>query len=82
MQCSIGVRITGDSVAVGAVEDNRVVGAIRAPKPGESKEETMERGLRDFFAFQETPFFRVWACAAVDEIISMLHERVRVGSLA
>ena len=61
---------------------DRVVGAIRAPKPGESKEETMERGLRDFFAFQETPFFRLWACAAVDEIISMLHERLRVGSLA
>ena len=61
---------------------DRVVAAIRAPKPGESKEETMERGLRDFFAFQETPFFRLWTCAAADEIISMLHERVRVGSLA
>jgi hypothetical protein len=61
---------------------DRVVAAIRAPKPGESKEAAMERGLRDFFAFQETPFFRVWASAAVDEIISMLHERMRVGSLA
>jgi thioredoxin family protein len=61
---------------------DRVVGAIRAPKPGESKDEAMERGLRDFFAFQETPFFRMWASAAADEIISMLHERVRVGSLA
>jgi hypothetical protein len=61
---------------------DRVVAAIRAPKPGESKEETMERGLRDFFAFQETPFFRLWACAAVDEIISMLHERLRVGAIA
>jgi hypothetical protein len=61
---------------------DRVVAAIRAPKPGESKEEAMERGLRDFFAFQETPFFRLWACAAVDEIISMLYERLRVGSLA
>ena len=61
---------------------DRVVAAIRAPKPGESKEEAMERGLRDFFAFQETPFFRVYASAAVDEIIAMLHERLRVGSLA
>ena len=61
---------------------DRVVGAIRAPKPGESKEDALERGLRDFFAFQETPFFRMWAGAAVDEIISMLHERLRVGSLA
>ena len=61
---------------------DRVVGAIRAPRPGESKEQAMERGLRDFFAFQESPFFRVWASAAADEIISMLHERLRVGSLA
>ena len=61
---------------------DRVVGAIRAPRPGESKEEALERGLRDFFAFQETPFFRMWAEAAADEIISMLHERLRVGSLA
>jgi hypothetical protein len=60
---------------------DRVVGAIRAPLPGESKEAALERGLRDFFAFQETPFFRLWASAAVDEIVSMLHERVRVGSL-
>jgi hypothetical protein len=61
---------------------DRVVGAIRAPKPGEAKDEALERGLRDFFAFQETPFFRMWASAAADEIISMLHERLRVGSLA
>ncbi len=61
---------------------DRVVGAIRAPKPGEAKDAAMERGLRDFFAFQETPFFRMWASAAADEIISMLHERLRVGSLA
>lgn len=61
---------------------DRVVGAIRAPRPGEGKDEAMERGLRDFFAFQETPIFRMWASAAADEIISMLHERLRVGSLA
>jgi len=61
---------------------DRVVGAIRAPRPGESKEQALERGLRDFFAFQETPFFRMWAGAAADEVISMLHERLRVGSLA
>ena len=61
---------------------DRVVGAIRAPKPGESKEDTAKRGLTDFFAFQQTPFFRLYAAAAVDEIIAMLHERIRVGSLA
>jgi hypothetical protein len=61
---------------------DRVRGAINAPKPGESKEQAAERGLRDFFAFQETPFFRIYAGAAADEIIAMLHERLRVGSLA
>jgi hypothetical protein len=61
---------------------DRVVGAIRAPKPGESKDDTAKRGLTDFFAFQQTPFFRLYAAAAVDEIIAMLHERLRVGSFA
>ena len=61
---------------------DRVVGAIRAPKPGESNDDAMKRGLSDFFAFQQTPFFRLYAAAAVDEIIAMLHERLRVGSLA
>ena len=61
---------------------DRVVSAIRAPKPGESKDDTAKRGLSDFFAFQQTPFFRLYAAAAVDEIIAMLHERLRVGALA
>jgi len=61
---------------------DRVVSAIRAPKPGESKDDTAKRGLGDFFAFQQTPFFRLYAAAAVDEIVAMLHERIRVGSLA
>ena len=38
--------------------------------------------IDDFFAFQETPFFKIYATAAADEIIAMLHERLRVGSLA
>jgi hypothetical protein len=61
---------------------DRVRGAINVPKQGESKEQTAERSLRDFFAFQETPFFKIYATAAADEIIAMLHERLRVGSLA
>jgi hypothetical protein len=30
---------------------------------------------------QASPFFQVWACAAVDEMLSTLHERLVVGSL-
>ena len=40
------------------------------------------RGARDFMALQQSPFFRVWASAGVAEIISALHERLVVGSLA
>jgi len=61
---------------------DRVRPALSAPKPGESKEEFAKRGLSEFFAFQQSPFFQLYATAAVDEIIAMLHERLRVGSLA
>jgi len=61
---------------------DRVVGSIRAPRPGETKEQAQERGNRDFMELQGSPFFRVWAGAGIDEMLSMLHERLRVGSLA
>jgi hypothetical protein len=32
-------------------------------------------------ALQQSPLFRVWACAGVDEMITALHE-LAVGSLA
>jgi len=31
---------------------------------------------------QQSPFFRVWARAGADEILSALHERLVLGSLA
>jgi hypothetical protein len=61
---------------------DRVRPALSNPKPGESKEEFAKRNLSEFFAFQQSPFFRLYATAAVDEIIAMLHERLRVGSVA
>ncbi len=61
---------------------DRVLAQLRAPRAGESKEQTQERGLRDFFALQRSPFFTVWACAGIDEMLSALHERLVVGSLA
>jgi len=66
-------RLVGDG--------HRVVGVIRAAKPGETPEQTRERGDREFFALQESPFFDLWACAGIDEILSALHERLVVGSL-
>ena len=38
------------------------------------------RFIRDWRALQEeSPFFRMWASAAVDEMLSALHERLVVG---
>jgi hypothetical protein len=54
---------------------DRLVAKLRGPRPGETAEQTKARGGRDFFSMLETPFYDVWADAAIDEIISALHER-------
>ncbi len=60
---------------------DRVVGHLRAARPGETAEQTKERGHRAFMTMLESPFFDVWGDAAVDEMLSALHERLTVGSL-
>ena len=60
---------------------DRVRGHMNAARSGETPGETQERSNREFIALQQSPFFRVWASAAVDEILSALHERLTVGSL-
>ncbi len=62
-------------------KDRLVVEGIRAPRPGETPAETRERADREFMTLQRSPFFRIWACAAVDEILSALYERLALGSL-
>jgi thiol-disulfide isomerase/thioredoxin len=61
-------------------KDRLVNQHIRGPRPGETPEQTRERGDREFTALQQSPFFRIWACAGVDEILSALHERLTLGS--
>ena len=63
-------------------KDRLVYGHIRAPRPGETPAETQTRADREFMALQQSPFFRIWACAAVDEMLTALHERLVMGSLA
>ena len=53
----------------------------RAPRRGETQEATLERVQREFFALQESAFFQIWRSAAIEEMLSMLHERLTVGSL-
>jgi hypothetical protein len=63
-------------------KDRLVAGHIRQPRPGETKEATQSRADREFMALQQSPFFRIWASAAVDEIVSALHRRVVLGAKA
>ena len=60
----------------------RLAAAMQAAKPGETREQAWERFLRDWATLQQSPFPRMWACAAIDEILSALHKRLVVGSLA
>lgn len=60
--------------------EDRLMAAIRAPGPGERPAEVLERGMRDRGALQESPLFRLWAGAPLDETRSALHERVVVGA--
>jgi Thioredoxin len=61
--------------------DRVVTEKIRAPRPGETPQQTAERAGKEFGAFQKAPFFRMWASAGIDEMGSALHERLVMGSL-
>lgn len=58
---------------------DRLVGALSAPRRGETEQEARQRWDREFMEMLGSPFFHVWQCAAVDEWTSMLYERLRVG---
>ena len=53
-------------------------GAQNAARPGESPEQAAERAQREFVAMQQSPFFDVWAAAAVDEIITAIYQKLTV----
>jgi hypothetical protein len=59
---------------------DRLVAKIRGARPGETPEQTRERGGRDFFALFDSPFYDVWASAGIDQILSALHERHVLGA--
>ena len=56
-----------------------VVQNIRAPKAGESAEQTRARAGREFGELQQSPFWRIWTSATVDEIITALHRKAVLG---
>lgn len=56
-----------------------VVQNIRAEKPGETPEQTRTRSDREFAELMNSPFWRIWTSATVDEIISALHRKAVLG---
>jgi hypothetical protein len=61
---------------------DRLAEAMQVARSGESREQAWERFSRDWGALQGSPFFPMWASAAVDEMLSAPHERVVVGASA
>jgi hypothetical protein len=55
---------------------DRVIGHLRAARPGETEDQAKARGGRDIGTLLDSPFFDVWAHAAMAEILSALHERL------
>jgi hypothetical protein len=53
-----------------------VIGHLRAARAGETEEQAKARGGREIGTLLESPFFDVWAQAAIAEILSALHERL------
>ena len=62
-------------------EKDRIRGQLGVPKPAETPEQTRERSAREFQELQDSAYFRIWASAAVDEIISALHRRMLLGAV-
>src|SRR6202023_3186294 len=47
----------------------------QAARPGESPDQARGRGMKEFAAMQASPFFDLWASAAIDEILSAIYEK-------
>ncbi|MGH7305605.1 MAG: thioredoxin family protein [Candidatus Rokuibacteriota bacterium] len=58
---------------------DRLAEAMQVARPGEDREQAWARFIRDWGALQGSPFFPMWASAAVDEMLSALRERIVVG---
>jgi len=55
---------------------DHVIGHLRAARAGETSDQAKVRGGRDIAMLLDSPFFDVWAHAAIAEILSSLHERL------
>jgi hypothetical protein len=60
-------------------KDRLVVEHIRGTRPGETPEETAARSGKEFGELRAGPFWKIWASATVDEIVSALQRRIILG---
>jgi hypothetical protein len=60
-------------------KDGLVVQHIRAPRRGETPEQTRARAESEFGDLQQLPFWRIWTSATVDEIVSGLYRTAVLG---
>jgi hypothetical protein len=58
---------------------DRIYEHHRSARGGETPDEGRTRGGRELGAMFESPFYDVWAHAAIAEILSALHERLVIG---
>jgi hypothetical protein len=79
----VAVFFTGDFVELyryieypAIYHKDRLLGHLRAARPAETNEESKARAGRDIATLLDSPFFDVWARAAIAEILSGLHERL------
>jgi hypothetical protein len=58
----------------------RLFTAMQAAARGETRAQAWDQFIRDWGALQQLPFYQMWASAAVDEMLSALHERLVVAT--
>ncbi len=61
-------------------KDRLVMQHIRAPRAGESPERTRQRADQEFGELMDSPFWRIWTSATVDEVLSGLQRRLVLGA--
>src|SRR5262245_45029302 len=57
-------------------EKDLIRGYQQAARAGETEAQAKERSQKEFVALQASAFFDLWACAAIDEILSALHRKL------
>jgi hypothetical protein len=60
---------------------DRVRGHMQAARPGETEEQRKARDAQEFLVMQRSPFFDLWASAAVDEFLSALYQRTVTATI-